>query len=350
MKALFLAGGMGMRLRPLTDRLPKPMVPVMGKPLLERNFEIMKMHGINEVILSTCYRTEVIEKYFGDGANFGIKIHYVNENSPLGTGGAIKNSEKYFTDSFFIVNSDILSNINLTEMLRFHKQKKADVTIAVTWVKNPSAYGVIEYDRDGYAVTFREKPAPCEIVSHYINAGVYIFEPDVLKKIAAGKKVSVEREVFPTLLKDGGKIAVYRGCSYWLDIGTPEKYIQAHRDGFKGRLRIPGVNFYNHPVYDRVNSRISRTAILRGPVYLGENVQIDSGAVLGPQVVVGNNSVIGKGCRVSNSILWNNVSVEDGVNMSDCIVTDDSSIKNASIHHHRIYTPYSIEEIANLAS
>ncbi|NLG93480.1 MAG: nucleotidyltransferase family protein, partial [Clostridiales bacterium] len=177
MKALFLVGGLGTRLRPLTDRMPKPMVPVMGRPLLERNMEALKLHGIHEIVLSTCYRPEVIEQYFGNGSDFGLKIHYVCEESPLGTGGAIKNCEEYFDDTFLVFNADILSNINYSEMLRYHKRKKADVTIAVTQVENPSAYGVIEYDEDGYAYLFKEKPAPHEVVSHFINAGVYVFEP-----------------------------------------------------------------------------------------------------------------------------------------------------------------------------
>lgn len=211
MKALLLVGGKGTRLRPLTNRLPKPMVPVMGKPLLERTLETLKHHHVDEVVLSTCYKSEYISRYFGDGSNLKLKIHYVREDFPLGTGGAIKNSEQYFDDSFYVLNADILSNIDFSEMMRFHKRKKADVTIAVTRVRNPSDYGVIEYDENGYATSFREKPQ--KIVSHLINAGVYIFEPDVLKMIPTGKPVSVEREVFPKLLSEGRKIAVYQGAA-----------------------------------------------------------------------------------------------------------------------------------------
>lgn len=347
MKALLLVGGKGTRLRPLTDRLPKPMVPIMGKPLLERTLHTLKQHHVDEIVLSTCYRSECIRGYFGGGSDSGLKIHYVHEDFPLGTGGAIKNSESYFQDAFFVLNADILSNINLSEMLRYHRRKKADVTIAVTWVRNPSAYGVIEYDRDGYATSFREKPR--EISSHFINAGVYIFEPDVLKKIPSGKPVSVEREVFPELLREGRKIAVYQGCNYWLDIGTPEKYIQAHRDGFVGKLRIPEVSFSRRAVYSRFNSKINRTTELRGPVYLGRNVRIGNGAAIGPYVVIGDNCVIGDGCRISNSLLWNNVVVESGTKMAECIVTDDCRIANMPLCRHRIYTPDVVKEIGNKA-
>ena len=349
MKALFLVGGQGTRLRPLTDKLPKPMVPVMGKPLLERNLELLKLHGVDEIVLSTCYQPEVIEQYFGDGSDWGMKICYVRENLPLGTGGAIKNCEKYLDDTFFVFNADILSNINFSEMLRYHKRKKADVTVAVTRVNNPSAYGVIECDKNGYAVTFREKPAPHKTVSHFINAGVYIFEPDVLKLIPTGRSVSVEREVFPELLKKGNRIAVYKGCNYWLDIGTPEKYVQAHRDGFSGKLWLPEINFHERAVYSKLNAKISGTAVLRGPIYLGRNVQIESGAVVGPRVVVGDNGVIGRKCEISNSILWNDVVLEDGVKMAECIVTDTSIVKSAQKLKHVIYMPNAGETVKHLS-
>lgn len=349
MKALFLAGGMGTRLRPLTDRLPKPMVPVMGKPLLERTLEILKLHGVDDIVLSTCYKPEAIERYFGDGSDFGLKIHYVSEDIPLGTGGAIKNCENYFDDTFFIFNADILSNINFSEMLRYHKRKKTDVTIAVTRVGNPSAYGVIEYDGNGYASSFREKPAPNEVVSHFINAGVYIIEPGIFRRIPSGRAVSVEREVFPKLLERGRKIAVYKGCNYWLDIGTPEKYVQAHRDGFEGRLRLPEINFRQRAVYSRLNARISGTATLRGPVYLGRNVRIEDGAVVGPYVVVGDNGVVGKKSEITNSILWDDVVIEDGVKMAECVVTDGSVVKSASRHKHVICAPENLKTVANFA-
>lgn len=337
MKALLLVGGKGTRLRPLTDRLPKPMVPIIGRPLLERTLEVLRAHGVDEAVLSTCYRADSIEDHFGDGSDWNMRIRYVREDIPLGTGGAIRNCAEYFDDSFFVLNADILSNIDFTDMLRFHRRRRADVTIAVTRVENPSAYGVIEYDADGFATSFREKPKT--VVSHMINAGIYIFEPDVLRRIPTGRPVSVEREVFPQLLADGGRIAVYQGCHYWLDIGTPEKYIRAHRDSFTGRLRLPDADFSRRAVCSRRPAGVGGSASMRGPVYLGSGVRIADSAVVGPNAVIGDGSVIGPHCRVVNSILWENVHLSQDVQLNGCIVTAGCELKNPVSLDRAILTP-----------
>ncbi len=338
MNALFLAGGLGTRLRPLTEDLPKPMVPVMGKPLLERNFEKLKIHGGQRVVLSTCYKAERFRSYFGDGKGFGLRIHYVSEDTPLGTGGAIKNAERYFHEPFLIFNADIICDIDFSDMLRFHEEKQADVTIAATYVEDPTAYGVIEYDKSGYAVTFKEKPKPSEVNSHYINAGVYIFNPEILRQIPAGRVVSVEKEVFPTLLQKGYKVAVYRDSHYWLDLGTPEKYVQIHRDIFGGKYQIGMENFYSGAAKNRENLKIHKTARIRKPVCLGKNVHIEAGAVVGPNVMLGDNCIIGKNCHVANSILWDNVTVEQKVRILDSIIMADCFVGNDAKYENLIYT------------
>ena len=187
MKALFLAGGMGSRLKPLTDELPKPMVPIMNKPLLERSMENLRACGFNEIVISTGYMPQYIEQYFGDGRKFGLKIEYVCEDSPMGTGGAIKKTAHLYDDTFIVLNADILCNMDYEELVACHRSKGAAVTIAVTRVSNPGAYGVIEYDEGDYALSFTEKPKAAEIKSDYINAGVYVFEPEVLRSIPEGR-------------------------------------------------------------------------------------------------------------------------------------------------------------------
>lgn len=310
MKALFLAGGMGTRLKPLTDDIPKPMVPIMNKPLLERSMANLRRYGINEIVISTCYKSKYIEDYFGDGSGFGLKIEYVSEDVPLGTGGAIKKAGRLFRNTFLVFNADILCNMDFAELIKFHKSKSAAVTIAVKGVDNPSAYGVVEYDKNGYAVSFTEKPAADQIKSHDINAGVYVIEPEALNAIPDDRPVSVERDTFPALLRSGSKIAVYKGCSYWMDIGTPEKYLQTHVDIMSGDCQISGVHFIGRSVFKGEDAMIDPTAVITGPVYIGAHVTIGANARIGPNVVLGDDVCIHPGCRVAGSILWNDVVIE----------------------------------------
>lgn len=332
MKALFLAGGIGTRLKPLTDNLPKPMVPMMVKPLLERNMLKLKDSGVDEIIISTCYKPQKFEEYFDDGSKFGIKIQYICEDTPLGTGGAIKNTQSFFDETFIVFNSDILSNINITDMIKFHKQKSAAVTIAVTQVENPSAYGVIEYNQNCYAESFTEKPKMSEIKSNYINAGIYIFEPYVLKEIPSCRVVSVERETYPLLLQKGYPIAVYKSNAYWMDIGTLEKYTEAHRDILSGKCQLPEYKAGNQNTYISLNTMVQPSVKIISPVYIGENVKIGTFSTIGPNAVIGNNCRVGTGCLIENSILWDHVKVESGSVVADTILTSNCSLKKNLSH------------------
>jgi mannose-1-phosphate guanylyltransferase len=331
MKALFLAGGIGTRLKPLTNELPKPMVPIMNKPLLQRSMENLRKFGINEIVISTGYKTEHIENYFGNGKKFGLNIEYICEETPMGTGGAIKKTEHLYNDTFLILNADILCNIDFLELVKFHQDMKASVTIAVTSVGNPSAYGVVEYDDFGYAVSFTEKPDAHLIKSNYINAGVYVFEPEVLKEILEGIPVSVERETFPKLLKNGNKVAVYKGCKYWMDIGTPEKYMQTHDDIMSGECQLSDMRFSSDRIFIEDTSQIDLTATIRGPVYIGNNVKIGANARIGPNAVLGDDVCINAGGRVINSILWENVTLNGTAEMNGLIAATSFSVKCKAI-------------------
>jgi len=335
MKALFLAGGFGTRLKPITNDLPKPMLPIMGKPLLERNIERLKKYGVNEIVLSTCYKPKKIERHFEDGSKFGVKISYITEDEPLGTAGAIKNAQSKLDDTFIVFNADILSDIDISGMMRFHKEKKALATIAVTQVDNPSDYGVIEHDDNGYITAFKEKPQPHESSSNLINAGVYIFEPRLLDEIPSGRAVSVERETYPLLLQKGFKIAVYNRCSYWLDLGTPEKYLKAHKDILAGALQIGDYDFRKNRQYISRMARIHPSAEIVGPAYIGDNVEIDSYSVIGPGTVLCEDSSVGKGAQIIGSVVWNHVHVGSGASivnsvvMSNCRVDRNRKERNA---------------------
>ena len=325
MKALFLAGGKGIRMHPLTDKVPKPMVPIINKPLLERTMVHLKKNGISEIVISSCYRSQDIEEYFGNGEQFGLKIKYIVEDIPLGTGGAIKKAGARFKDTFMVFNSDIICDLDIQKMIDFHTRSRALATIAVTEVQDPSAYGVIEYDRDGYAVSFIEKPKPEQISSNFINAGIYIFEPELLKEIPINQVVSVEREVFPELLAKGHKIAVYKDDSYWMDIGTIEKYIQVHKDIMNRKCRMIDCNFSISNISLGKNVRIHPDSRIIGPVCVGDNVEICAKAIISNSVI-GNNVIIGSGSRVVGSILWNDTIIGSGVGLKNTIVTSNCFI------------------------
>jgi mannose-1-phosphate guanylyltransferase len=338
MKALFLAGGMGTRLKPLTDDLPKPMVPMMVKPLLERNMLKLKGFGVDEIILSTCYKPQKIEEYFGDGTKLGLKIHYICEDIPLGTGGAIKNAEEFFDDTFIIFNADILSDINISDMMKFHKEKCASVTIAVTQVKNPSAYGVIEYNKDLYAQSFTEKPKCTDLKSNYINAGIYIFEPNVLKEIPDSQVVSIERETFPQLLKNGYPIAVYKSDAYWMDIGTIEKYVQAHQDILNRDYHLPEIMDKNQNIFIGKNTIIQPSAKIISPVYIGENTKIGAYSTIGPNTVIGNNCKVGTNNIITDSIVWDKMSIANNSLFTSIILSSNFMISKSNTNMSVIAT------------
>jgi len=320
MKALFLAGGKGLRLQPLTNKVPKPMVPIMNKPLLERTIASLKKSGITEIVISTCYQPDYIKNYFSNGEDFDVKIEYIVEDFPMGTGGAIKKAGAQFNDTFIVFNSDILSDIDIQEMIHYHKSSNALATIAVAEVENPSAYGVIENDINGYAVSFIEKPQPDQITSNFINAGIYIFELKILEEIPENRPVSIEKETFPLLLSKEYKIGVYKSRGYWIDIGTLEKYKQVHMDILDKKCKLTDYNLNDESIIFGKNVQIHSTAKIVGPTYIGDNVQIAAKTIISKSII-GNNSLIGSGCRITKSILWDNVILSNEVRLSNTILT-----------------------------
>ena len=346
MKALFLVGGVGTRLQPLTDDLPKSMIPMMAKPLLERNILKLKDYGVNEIILSTCYKPQKIEKYFGDGTKLGIKIKYIEQDIPLGTGGAIKNAERFFNDTFIIFTQDILSDINIEDMMKFHKEKLAAVTIAVTEVKNPSDYGVIEYNDNLYAESFTGKPKLSEIKSNYINTGIYIFEPNVLKEIPESQVVSLEKETYPLLLKKNYPIAIYESDAYWRDIGSIEEYIQAHDDILSGDYSLSEIKDEHQNIFVGENTTIHSSTKIIGPTYIGENTKIGPNSTIGPNTIIGNNCKVGTNDIIIDSIVWDKVSVENNSTVSSVILNSNFMISNNNENVNNIETEALNKKIA----
>jgi mannose-1-phosphate guanylyltransferase len=324
MKAVILVGGEGTRLRPLTCNTTKAMVPVLNKPFLEHLLGYLKGHGVADIILAMSYLPQGIKSYFGGGAGLGVSLSYLVEEEPLGTAGAVKNADGYLDESFLMLNGDVFTDLDITAMIGFHRQRGAAATIAVTPVEDPTAYGLIETSADGRITRFREKPARDEVTTNTINAGIYILEPAVLARIPPGKKVSIERETFQQLLEQGEAVYAYTSTAYWLDMGTPEKYLRLNHDLLLGRA--PSLFKVSSGVQTG-GSRVDPSATIEAPVLIGE------GCVIGPGVLVKGPAVIGPGCQIEagaaieGAVLWDNVSVGRRARLRNCIAASHSQIR-----------------------
>ena len=298
MKGLILAGGKGTRLRPLTINTPKPVVPVANSPFLLYQIDLMRGAGITEIILSLSYQPRKIEDLLKDGADYGVWIRYAVEGTPLGTGGAFKNAEEHIDSSTVVFNGDVLTDIDLAAVVAHHRATRAVATIVLTPVENPSAYGLVETSRDGWIQRFIEKPGPDEITCNTINAGIYVLEPSVLKYMPKGEPYSFERGLFPTLLEHKEPVMSFVFDKYWIDIGTPQKYLEVHQDVLSRKFVSPRVG----------KSTVDRSALPPG-AFVDENSIIDQDVTIREGVRI-ENSVIGKNCKLDagvhivDSVLW----------------------------------------------
>ncbi len=317
MKAVIFVGGFGTRLRPLTCNTPKAMVPVYDEPFIHVVLERLKAYGITDVILAISHLSNQIEEHFGDGCEHGMHITYVHEdeNNPLGTGGALKNAAKYIDGTFLAMNGDIVSNININRMLNYHKSYKAKMTIALHKVDNPSQYGLVKISYDNKVESFIEKPKADEVNTDTINAGIYIMEPEILDLIPEGVNCSLEHETFPKILSEGLPFYAYVDDSYWLDIGTPEKYFKLLTSYMTGELR----NNIFHKITDvvlRAGFVSAATSTLKGPIYMGKNALIKDNVFVRGPVVIGDNVIIEEGARLENVILWDNAHIGKNVKLN----------------------------------
>jgi len=296
MKALILAGGFGTRLRPLSCTRPKLMFPIANRPLLDWTLEKLVASGVKEVVLAVNYMAHVLEDHYGT-TRYGMKISYSHETKPLGTAGPIKKAERLIgrNSPFFVLNGDILSEIDYQELLKAHRAKGATATITLRAVSDPSRFGVVEIDSLNRIHKFVEKPKPEEAPSNLINAGVYALDPSVFEYIQPKEKVSMEREVFPVLAKQG-KLFGYKYDKLWIDIGKPTDYLYANRcmlDKISPKQTILGKAVKIQP-----NAKITKT------VSIGNKVKIGEDAHIGPYAAIGDNAYVGKGTRIEDSIVF----------------------------------------------
>ena len=330
MQAVVMAGGEGTRLRPLTCNRPKPMVPIINRPVMEHIINLLKKQGITEIFVTLYYLPEVIQDYFGDGSDFGVKIKYYTEESPLGTAGSVKQIEKELNDTFVIISGDALTDINLLETINFHKEKNAIATLALTQVDNPLEYGVVITDEDGSIKHFLEKPNWSEVFSDTVNTGIYILEPESLSFFAEGKNFDFSKDLFPMLLEKGYPIYGHLTSGYWCDVGNIEQYRQANMDCLDGKVKvdIPG-KMVASKIWMEEGNNIHPTINLKGPVFIGANAQIKEGANIEPYTVLGNNCLVDKTASLKRSILWGNDYIGKNSNLGATVVGE-----NCYLHSH----------------
>jgi mannose-1-phosphate guanylyltransferase len=307
MKAILLAGGKGTRLRPLTVHTPKPIVPIFNRPFLYYQIDLLRqVPEIDEVILSLNYQPRRIEEIFGDGEGLGLKLRYVVEPMPLGTGGAIRYAGDSMTESVVVFNGDVLTQVDLRAVLQLHRERKAKATIVLTPVENPRAYGLVETDAKGNVKRFLEKPGEDEITCNTINAGIYVLEPDTFDRIPKDTAWSIERSYFPSLIERGETFVAYVYDGYWIDIGTPQKYLQVHRDIMDGLYSAPPFDLAPRQPWISSGARIDEGVQIHGPCFIDEGVVVKAGTHVLPYSVIGRQTHVDEASIIEASIVWPN--------------------------------------------
>jgi NDP-sugar pyrophosphorylase family protein len=310
MKAILLAGGKGSRLRPLTIHTPKPIVPIFDRPFLHYQLDLLRqVPEIDEVVLSLNYQPRRIEEIFGDGGDSGLAIRYVVEPAPLGTAGAVRYAGESLHESVVVFNGDVLTQVDLAAVIALHRERRAKATIVLTPVENPTAYGLVETDASGNIQRFLEKPKPDEITCDTINAGIYVLEPDTFDRIPRDTPWSIERSFFPSLIDRHETFVAYVYRGYWIDIGTPEKYMQVHRDIMDGRYRAAPFAGEQAKVWVAAGARVEQGATLEGPCFVDDEAVVKAGARIGPYAVVGRQCHIEEHAVVEHAIVWANTRV-----------------------------------------
>lgn len=333
-RVMMLAAGEGTRLRPLTAHLPKPLNPILNKPVMEYTLEHLAGQGIKEVMVNISYFPEKIKHYFGDGKKYGLKISYSFEKKALGTAGGIKNVENFFKkNTFIVVSGDGLTDINLARVVDFHKKKKALGTMVLSNEDMKYEYGVVINNAAGRITKFLEKPLWSDVFSSAVNTGIYVFEPEIFGFIPKNKWYDFGMQVWPKLLKKNKKIFAYHTKNYWCDIGDLDVYRRAHRDVMDKRIAcaVNGREIEKN-IWAGDNLRLAGDVTLIPPCVIGNNCCFESKTVIGPYASIGDNASIGAGSSIKNSVLWDTVSVARGVTVSDSIITNNVELSCINIY------------------
>lgn len=331
MKTMILAAGLGTRLRPLTETIAKPMIPVVNKPVMEHVIELLARQGFNNLYANVHYRADDVINHFGNGSRWNVDLKYSREDTLAGTAGGLKRLESFFRDGTFVVfSSDLLTDIDLGPLIAFHKERRALATIALTRVEEPSNYGVVKLDGSGRITAFQEKPSNDEAVSNLASCGIYIFEPEILDYIPAEEFYDFGTDLFPQLFVAGLPLYGYEHDNYWLDIGRLDNYQNGNFDALTGKINIqpPGINVADG-IWVGSDTEIHNSAEITGPLCIGDNCLIQKNTrIIGP-VVIGNNNIINEGTFLQQTIKMPNGHVEENLNIVGDIIGEPERIESS---------------------
>jgi mannose-1-phosphate guanylyltransferase / phosphomannomutase len=334
MKAVIMAGGEGTRLRPLTSLRPKPMVPIVNQPVMEHIVGLVKHHGIDQIIATLAFMPAVIQDYFGAGEEWGVEISYAIEETPLGTAGSVKNAETLIgaDEPFLVISGDAITDIDLSEVIAFHKERQAAVTIALKREPDPLDFGVVITAEDGRIERFLEKPTWGQVFSDTINTGIYVMEPWVLDYVPAGEMYDFSGELFPKLMEDGHALYGLPVDGYWCDVGSRETYVEVHHDILDGvsKTFIPGVHA-REGLWVSETAKIDRTATLGKGVVIGDNVTIRAGAVIGDHVAIDSNCIIGEGAHLEHSIVWSDTFIGSQAEVTGAVLCRRVDVRDGAV-------------------
>jgi len=337
MKAVIMAGGEGTRLRPLTSNAPKPMLPLVNEPMMEHIVRLLKRHGFDEIVVTVAFMANTIRSYFGDGSDFGVRMVYATEESPLGTAGSVRNAIDELDERFLVISGDVLTDIDLTAIVKEHEAKQALATIGLVRVDNPLEFGIVITRDDGSIERFLEKPSWGQVFSDTINTGIFVLEPEVFDFIEPDRSVDFSSEVFPALLAARKRLFGAIGEGYWEDVGTLESYLSAHKDILDGRVRVdvPGFEMAIG-VHVGEGAEIHPEAKVIGPAVIGENCRIEAGVRLGPYSVLGRSVLVEVDASITGALVWPNARIGHAATVhAGAIIGRSCHVgRNASVSAH----------------
>ena len=329
MKAVIMAGGFGTRIQPLTSNIPKPMIPLANRPIMLHIVELLKKHGISEMVMLLYHQPDIVKNFFRDGSDFGIKIEYVTPLQDMGTAGAVKCAEKLLGERFLVISGDLLTDFNLKKIIDFHTEHRAMATITLTSVKDPLQFGVVITDKEKRITQFLEKPGWGEVISDTINTGVYVLEPEIFRYIPEGENFDFSHDLFPLMLNNKDPLFGYPVKGYWRDIGNTDSYREAHHDIFHGKIniRIDEVkqDLLGKDIRIGADVRLEDMKSLEGTVIVGDNSQILGSSQI-KDSIIGRNCTIEEGAKLFRTVIWDNVYIKKGAKLIDSVICSNVSI------------------------